>query len=108
MTDMTGQTIGNYQVIEKLGEGGMGTVWAGRHITLNQLVAIKFVHPKLAGSAEALRRFDTEAKAAARIKSRYVAQVLQLGPASSVIEAVKTSPAGLVQMPRHSPSTLPV
>jgi eukaryotic-like serine/threonine-protein kinase len=50
-------------------------VWAGRHITLGHLVAIKFIHPALTESREALRRFDIEAKAAARIKSRHAAAV---------------------------------
>jgi len=53
--------------------------WEGRHVTLGQLVAIKFVHPKLAGSAEARRRFDNEAKAAARIKSRHAVAVQDHG-----------------------------
>ena len=58
-----------------LGQGGMGSVWAGRHITLGHFVAIKFIHPALTESREALRRFDIEAKAAARIKSRHAAAV---------------------------------
>lgn len=53
----------------------MGTVWAGRHVTLGRMVAIKFVHEHLAKSPEALRRFDLEAKAAARIESRHAATV---------------------------------
>jgi serine/threonine-protein kinase len=57
----------------------MGSVWAGRHVTLGQLVAVKFVHPKLVGSAEARRRFDNEAKAAARIKSRHAVAVTDHG-----------------------------
>ena len=51
-----------YRVERLIGQGGMGSVWAGRHVTLGQLVAIKFIHEKLAGSREALRRFDLEAK----------------------------------------------
>ena len=78
--DMQGTTIAGRYLVERLiGQGGMGTVWAGRHITLDQLVAIKFVHPNLAGSPEALRRFDTEAKAAARIKSRHAVAVYDHG-----------------------------
>jgi eukaryotic-like serine/threonine-protein kinase len=64
-----------YRVERLLGQGGMGSVWAGRHITLGHLVAIKFIHPALTESREALRRFDIEAKAAARIKSRHAAAV---------------------------------
>src|SRR4051812_13757898 len=78
--DLQGKTIAGRYLVERLiGQGGMGTVWAGRHVSLDQLVAIKFVHPKLAGSAEALRRFDTEAKAAARIKSRHAVAVYDHG-----------------------------
>ena len=68
-----------YRVERLIGQGGMGSVWAGRHVTLGQLVAIKFIHEKLAGSREALRRFDLEAKAAARLKSRHAVAVFDHG-----------------------------
>lgn len=68
-----------YRVERRIGEGGMGTVWAGRHLSLGQLVAIKFVHTRLLTSREALRRFDIEAKAAARIKSRHTVSVYDHG-----------------------------
>ncbi len=80
LPDLSGTLVaGKYRVERLLGQGGMGSVWAGRHVTLGQLVAIKFVHPKLAGSAEARRRFDNEAKAAARIKSRHAVAVYDHG-----------------------------
>jgi eukaryotic-like serine/threonine-protein kinase len=80
LPDLTGTVVaGKYRVEQLLGQGGMGSVWAGRHVTLGQLVAIKFVHPKLVGSAEARRRFDNEAKAAARIKSRHAVAVYDHG-----------------------------
>lgn len=76
LPDLSGLLVaGKYRVERLLGEGGMGSVWAGRHVTLGQLVAIKFVHPHLAFSAEARRRFDNEAKAAARIKSSHAVAV---------------------------------
>jgi serine/threonine-protein kinase len=78
--DYEGKIIaGRYRVERLLGQGGMGSVWAGRHLTLNQLVAIKFIHPRLASSPEALRRFDTEAKAAARLKTRHAVAVYDHG-----------------------------
>jgi eukaryotic-like serine/threonine-protein kinase len=80
LPDLSGTVVaGKYRVERLLGQGGMGSVWAGRHVTLNQLVAIKFVHPKLVGSGEARRRFDNEAKAAARIKSRHAVAVQDVG-----------------------------
>jgi serine/threonine-protein kinase len=80
LPDLSGTVVaGKYRVEQLLGQGGMGSVWAGRHVTLGQLVAIKFVHPKLAHSTEARRRFDNEAKAAARIKSRHAVTVQDHG-----------------------------
>jgi serine/threonine-protein kinase len=80
LPDLTGTVVaGKYRVERLLGQGGMGSVWAGRHVTLGQLVAVKFVHPNLIGSAEARRRFDNEAKAAARIKSRHAVAVYDHG-----------------------------
>jgi serine/threonine-protein kinase len=80
LPDLSGTVVADkYRVERLLGQGGMGSVWAGRHVTLGQLVAIKFVHPKLAGSSEAVRRFDNEAKAAARIKSRHAVAVQDHG-----------------------------
>ena len=70
---------GRYRVERLLGQGGMGSVWAGRHTTLNHLVAIKFIHPRLATSREALRRFEVEAKAAARLKTRHAVAVYDHG-----------------------------
>jgi serine/threonine-protein kinase len=76
LPELTGTVVaGKYRVEHLLGQGGMGSVWAGRHVTLGQLVAIKFVHPRLVGSPEARRRFENEAKSAARIKSRHAVGV---------------------------------
>ncbi len=74
--DYAGKIVaGRYRVERLVGQGGMGSVWAARHLTLKRLVAIKFIHPELATSREALRRFDIEAKAAARLKTRHAVAV---------------------------------
>jgi serine/threonine-protein kinase len=78
--DLTGIIVaGKYRVERVLGRGAMGSVWFATHTTLGHAVAVKFIHPELARSAQARRRFDTEAKAAARLKSRHVAQVYDHG-----------------------------
>jgi len=74
---------GRYEVIRRLGQGGMGAVYLCRHVTLGQNVAIKFIHPQLLTSEEVLRRFDTEAKAAARIQSRHAVSVIDHGVAET-------------------------
>jgi len=74
---------GRYEVVRRLGSGGMGAVYLCKHVTLGQLVAVKFIHPQLLTSEEVLRRFDTEAKAAARIKSRHAVSVIDHGVAET-------------------------
>ncbi len=60
---MIGQVIEKYEVIEKIGEGGMAVVYLGRHTTLGRKVAIKVLHPHLASSAKNRTRFAREAHA---------------------------------------------
>jgi eukaryotic-like serine/threonine-protein kinase len=74
---------GRYEIQRRLGSGGMGAVYLARHVTLKREVAIKFIHPELCSSDEVLRRFDTEAKAAARIKSRHAVSVIDHGVADN-------------------------
>jgi hypothetical protein len=50
-----------YQIIERIGVGGMGLVYRGRHLTFNELCAIKIVNDDIAGNANFLKRFQTEA-----------------------------------------------
>ncbi|MGH7437250.1 MAG: serine/threonine-protein kinase, partial [Polyangiaceae bacterium] len=68
-----------YRLDALVGEGGMGSVWSATHLGLNQAVAIKFISRDFVKSAEALRRFDAEAKAAAQLRSRHVVQVFDTG-----------------------------
>jgi len=66
---------GKYRVERVLGRGGMGVVIAARHLLLDELVAIKFLLPEALQSAEAVARFEREARAAVKIKSEHVARV---------------------------------
>ena len=44
---MLGRTIGNYQVVSKIGPGGIGVVYLARHLTLGRPAAIKVLRPEL-------------------------------------------------------------
>ena len=68
-----------FRIERVLAEGGMGLVVAATHIQLEQTVALKFFRGDLRSSGEPLLRFMREAKAAAQIKSEYVARVLDVG-----------------------------
>ena len=76
--------LGQYRLVEKLGAGGMGVVYRAIDTVLDRPVAIKMMLGldalgDDANVAEIRERFLREARAAARIKSRFVAQVIQLG-----------------------------
>jgi serine/threonine-protein kinase len=66
-------------VVERvLGQGGMGIVFAARHLELDELVAIKVMLPEVAANAEAAARFQREARASVRIKSDHIVRVLDV------------------------------
>jgi len=68
-----------YRLMSKLGQGGMGSVWRAEDMTLGAEVAVKLIDAAFADSAEALKRFQREARAAAKIRSTYVVQILDHG-----------------------------
>ena len=71
--------LGKYRIEQILGQGGMGVVVSARHIDLDELVAVKFLHPHFAGQPDQVERFLREGRAAARIKSEHVARVRDVG-----------------------------
>jgi eukaryotic-like serine/threonine-protein kinase len=64
---MLGTTIGQYEIIEKLGEGGMGVVFKARDTKLDRFVALKFLPQHLSASEGDKGRFVQEAKAASAL-----------------------------------------
>jgi serine/threonine-protein kinase len=64
---MIGETISHYQVVEKLGEGGMGEVYKARDPRLNRTVAIKVLSARAMGDPDRRRRFILEAQAASSL-----------------------------------------
>jgi serine/threonine-protein kinase len=68
--------LGKYEVLTKLGEGGMGKVFLAKHLHLGSRVVVKVLGPQVAGSPEMAQRFKREAMAANAIGHPSVVQIL--------------------------------
>lgn len=72
---MIGKQIGNYNVLKKLGEGGMGAVFQARDMTLERNVAIKVIAPELARNPKLMARFRVEAIAQAKLNHNNITTI---------------------------------
>lgn len=76
---MNGRRLGNYEIVRRLGSGGMGVVWEARDTRLDRLVAVKTLPPEATGDAQARERLLQEARAAAALDHRNVCTVHDVG-----------------------------
>ncbi len=72
---MIGSVLDKYEVLQKVGEGGMATVYRGRHTTLGRDVAIKILHPHLSASTRNRKRFAREARAIEHLKHPNILEI---------------------------------
>jgi len=74
------RALGSYQLVERLGEGGMGEVWLARHRLLARSAAIKLIRPEiLSDGARELGRFEREAQATAALTSPHTIRLFDFG-----------------------------
>jgi len=87
--------IGRFVVLERLGAGGMGTVYAAYDAELDRRVALKFLHPDRAGDRHAQHRLLREAQALARLSHPHLVEVYEVGRHESEIYLAMEHVAGL-------------
>ncbi len=78
---MIGSTIGQYRIVKKIGQGGMGEVFLADDTSLQRKVALKFLPPALADSPEFRERFLVEARAAAALSHPNICVIHEVGEA---------------------------
>ena len=78
--NIEGRIIGNrYEIIEKVGSGGMATVYKARDTILNRYVAVKVLRDEFTTDEEFIKRFNTEAQSAARLTHPNIVSVFDVG-----------------------------
>ena len=79
-TEIVGSVVADtYHITKKIGAGGMGTVYLGRHVKMGRLSAIKIINAANAEDAETIARFNREAANAARINHHNVCSIYDFG-----------------------------
>jgi serine/threonine protein kinase len=76
---MIGEVIHNYRISKKLGEGGMGEVYAAEHIHIAKRIAIKLLRPEIVSNKEAVERFYQEARSASSIGHKNIIAIDDFG-----------------------------
>ena len=84
MLDAGTVLAGRYEILETLGEGGMGAVYKAKDLELNRMVALKVIRPELAKNPAIIDRFKQELLLSQRVTHRNVIRIYDLGEGDGV------------------------
>ena len=80
LENLEGEFIsGRYQIIRRIGRGGMGVVYLAQQTNLNRNVCIKVLNPALLDDADAVGRFEREAKGLSRLQHPNIVTIFDYG-----------------------------
>ena len=82
--DLTGRTLGDFQILRRLGQGGMGQVYLAEQVSLKRKVALKLLKSELAANPTSLTRFKQEAEAVAKATHANIVQVYFIGDVDGI------------------------
>ncbi len=88
MTLTSGAKLGPYEILSPLGAGGMGEVWKAKDSRLDRFVAVKVLPEHLTENADALARFEREAKAVAALNHPNITGIFDIGRVEETVYAV--------------------
>jgi hypothetical protein len=110
-SDVSGGGLAGFDLLRKLGAGGMATVHLGRQRSLDRLVVLKLLHPHLAEDPDLVARFQREAQSAAVLRHENIVQIIEFGRSGDVsfIAMEYVDGADLkTLLEAHGPPPLPV
>ena len=86
---MVGRTISHYEILEKLGEGGMGVVYRARDTRLGRIVAVKILPAEALAKPDRKLRFIQEARTASALNHPNICHLYDVGPNYLVMELIE-------------------